>query len=235
MKNRFYTPIAVLTSVFLLSVFSFSCKRDKAASVPLALTVTDADGNVYQTVVIGTQTWTTENLKTTKYNDGTPISNVTDGVTWATTYTPAYCWYSNDITNKVKYGALYNREAALNPMLAPTGWHVATYLDWDNLANYLGAAGGGKLKQTGSINWNAPNTGATNETGFNAVPSGYRDDGGTFYNLNMRAIFWGVTNDVIGSPNSNFSPVLFYDQAILSTSSTFSGQCNGLSVRLVKD
>jgi uncharacterized protein (TIGR02145 family) len=233
MKNKFYTP--VLSGLILLFSLTLSCKKDEPAPVPPALTVTDADGNVYQTVKIGNQTWTTENLRTTKFNDGTSIPNETNGVTWTTLYTPAYCWYLNDITNKVKYGALYNRAAAHNPMLAPDGWHVSTLSDWDNLVNYLGAAGGGKLKQTGTINWNAPNTGATNETGFNAVPSGYRDDVGTFYNLKMRAIFWGITDNVIGEPSNNISPMLYYDQTLVNTSSTFTSETSGLSVRLVKD
>ncbi|MHC1703665.1 MAG: FISUMP domain-containing protein [Tenuifilaceae bacterium] len=141
--------------------------------------VTDIDGNIYNTVQIGTQTWMKENLKTTKYRDGSDIPNITDQTAWAAQTTGAYCWYDNDATtNKDPYGALYNYYAVVDSRnLCPTGWHVPSDTDWTNLTNYLGGekVSGGLLKESGTLHWAAPNTESNNATGFTAVPSGYRD------------------------------------------------------------
>jgi len=116
MKNKFYTHM--LSGLMLLFSLTLSCKKDKPAP---PLTVTDADGNVYQTVKIGNQIWMAENLRTTKFNDGSLIPNVTDNVAWSNTATSAYCWYNNDMVNANPYGALYNYYAASNPKIAPAG------------------------------------------------------------------------------------------------------------------
>jgi uncharacterized protein (TIGR02145 family) len=138
-------------------------------------TVTDIDGNIYHTVTIGTQVWMVENLKTTKYRNGDPIPNVT-GNAWAALTTGAYCWYNNDAaTYKATYGALYNWYAVADSRnIAPTGWHVPTDAEWTTLTTFLGgeSVAGGKLKETGTNHWTSPNTGATNETGFTALPGG---------------------------------------------------------------
>ncbi len=110
---------------------------------PLALkaqtTVTDIDGNVYRTVKIGTQVWMAENLKTTKYRNGDPIANVTNGASWKALTTGAYCWYNNDAENKVTYGGLYNWfVVADSRKIAPTGWHVPTDAEWTVLTDFLG-------------------------------------------------------------------------------------------------
>jgi uncharacterized protein (TIGR02145 family) len=105
--------------------------------------VTDIDGNVYKTIKVGTQTWIKENLKTTKYSDGTAIPNVKDNAVWTQLYTGAYCWYNNDAaTNKVVYGALYNWYAVSatsngGKNVCPTGWHVPSDAEWTALENYL--------------------------------------------------------------------------------------------------
>lgn len=135
------------------------------------------DGNVYSTVSIGTQEWMVENLKTTKYNDGTSIPLVEDITEWENLDAPGYCWYDNDAaTYKNPYGALYNWYAVNTGKLCPTGWHVPTDDEWYTLGLYLGGTkvAGGKLKETGTSHWNSPNTGATNETGFTALPGGFR-------------------------------------------------------------
>src|SRR5664279_2133742 len=90
---------------------------------PPPAVVTDIDGNVYTTVTIGTQVWMVENLKTTKYNDGTSIPNITDGAAWESLTTPGYCFYNNEAANKTTYGALYNWYTVNSSKLAPTGWH----------------------------------------------------------------------------------------------------------------
>jgi uncharacterized protein (TIGR02145 family) len=160
-------------------------------------TVTDIDGNVYNTVTINTQVWMVENLKTTKYNDGAAIPNVTD-ITWGNLLTDAYCWYNNDITNKPAFGALYNWFAAKSGKLCPTGWHVATHEDWTRLVTYLGGidVAGGKLKEAGNTHWLDQNVGATNESGFTALPGGYRGSGlgdGTFHALGYYGWYWTST------------------------------------------
>ena len=117
-------------------------------------TVTDIDGNVYHTVTIGTQTWMVENLKTTKYNDGTAIPLVTDSTAWLNLTTPGYCWYNNDAaTYKNTYGALYNWFTVNTSKLAPSGWHVPTDAEWTTLITYLGGetVAGGQMKSTGTI------------------------------------------------------------------------------------
>ncbi|MDD4729737.1 MAG: FISUMP domain-containing protein, partial [Dysgonamonadaceae bacterium] len=105
------------------------------------VTVTDIDDNVYHTVTIGTQVWMVENLKTTKYNDGTSIPLVSDGTAWSNLATPGYCFYNNDAANKSTYGALYNWFTVNTNKLAPTGWHVPTDAESTTLENYLIANG----------------------------------------------------------------------------------------------
>ena len=146
--------------------------------------VTDADGNVYSTVVIGNQEWMAENLKTTKYNNGTPIPNVTSNSEWINLTTGAYVWYDN---NEALYkSALYNWYAVNTGNLCPTGWHVPTDAEWTTLINYAGgeSVAGSKLKSTRTVpdaypRWSSPNA-ATDEYGFSALPGGYRSYHGTF-------------------------------------------------------
>jgi uncharacterized protein (TIGR02145 family) len=157
----------------------------------------DADGNVYDTVHIGNQIWMKQNLKTTHYRDGSKIPNVTDGTTWSGLANDAYCWYNNDsITYNNPYGALYNWYAISdNRNVCPTGWHVPTDAEWTTLTDYLGGTSiaGGKLKETGTTHWQTPNTGATNITGFTALPSGYRYLDGAFYGNGGYLDWWSST------------------------------------------
>ncbi len=146
-------------------------------------TVTDIDGNVYQTIGIGSQYWTAENLKTTRFNDGTPIPLVTDNSTWEFLVAPGYCWYNNDeAASKEVYGALYNWYVVVSSKLPPEGWHVSTDAEWTILETFLGGitGAGGKLKETGTDHWLTPNTGATDETGFTALPGGIRAKDGSY-------------------------------------------------------
>jgi len=135
------------------------------------------DGETYKTVKIGTQVWMAENLKTSKYNDGTSIPFVADtGNAW-TLDSPAYCWYQNDHNYKNIYGALYNWYTVETGKLCPLGWHVPSRAEWITLINYLGgdSVAGDKLKS--STGWDSPKTSAisaTNESGFSALPGGSR-------------------------------------------------------------
>jgi uncharacterized protein (TIGR02145 family) len=157
-------------------------------------TNTDADGNIFTTVTIGNQVWMASNLKTTKYNDGTAIPLVTDNTAWFNLTTPAYCLNSNVIANKDTYGALYNWFTVNTGKLCPTGWHVPSDAEWTVLTTYLGGnVAGGKLKEPGTSHWVSPNTSATNETGFTAVPGGSRYSSGTFNNIGYYGVWWSAT------------------------------------------
>jgi uncharacterized protein (TIGR02145 family) len=195
-------------------------------------TVTDADGNRYQTVTIGKQVWMSENLKTTKYNDGTAIPLVTDNTEWGKA-TPGYCWYNNDqATYGNTYGAIYNWHTVRTGKLCPVGWHVPTDKEWTILTTYLGgeSIAGGKLKETGFNHWFSPNTGASNEAGFTALPGGNRHFNGSFNYIGNFGYWWSGpegTNDLawyryIGY---NFSSAGRYNY----------GNELGFSVRCVKD
>jgi uncharacterized protein (TIGR02145 family) len=160
------------------------------------VTVADIDGNRYKTVLIGTQRWMAENLKSTKSNDNTIIPLVTDDSEWETLASPGYCWYDNDATSyKTTYGALYNWYAVNTGKLCPTGWHVSTDAEWTTLTSYLGdeSVAGGKLKETGTTHWSTPNTGGTNKSGFTALPGGYRATDGTYYNIGYHGEWWSST------------------------------------------
>ncbi len=155
--------------------------------------LSDIDGNTYNTVSIGTQLWMKENLKTTKYRDGTSIPNVTDNAAWANLISGAYCNFNNDPGYVSAYGRLYNYYANVdNHNLCPTGWHIPTAGEWTTLANYLGGSSvaGGKLKEAGTINWGAPNEGADNSSGFTAIPAPTRFSDGTFSGGGYICAFW---------------------------------------------
>ncbi len=157
---------------------------------------TDGDNNNYPIVEIGTQVWMAENLKTTKFNNGLEILNEEDNVAWNNLKTPAYCWYNNsESTYKTTYGALYNWYTVNTGNLCPTGWHVPSDDEWTAFTTYLGGTGvaSGKLKELGTAHWNLPNTGATNETGYTALPGGGRVSGGTFDGLNVSSYLWSTT------------------------------------------
>jgi uncharacterized protein (TIGR02145 family) len=195
-------------------------------------TVTDIDGNIYQTVIIGTQIWIAENLKTTKYNDGTTIPLVTDGKTWASLTTPGYCWYDNDAaTNKNIYGAMYNGFTVNTGKLCPVNWHVPTDTEWTTLTNYLGGANiaGGKLKETGVSYWLSPNVGATNVTGFSARPGGDRINLGDFVNIGVSGFWWSSTYDLNGQ---RYRQIDYNDGGI---GRYFYFRQPGHSVRCIKD
>jgi len=137
----------------------------------------DIEYNLYPTVQIGTQTWMAANLKTSKFNDGSFITNVPDAPTWASLSTPAYCWYDNDIlANKTDYGALYNYYVVQSGNICPTGWHVPDNTEFDLLLTTIGGAAtaSSELRDTSNVFWLNGNPGVTNSTGFSARGSGSR-------------------------------------------------------------
>lgn len=194
--------------------------------------VTDIDGNTYRTIRIGNQVWMAENLKTTKFNDGSPIPYVQDDSVWDNLKTPGYCWYNNDISNKATYGGIYNWYAVNTNKLAPVGWHVPTKEEWLTLINYLGGkdVAGGKLKEVGTSHWASPNTGATDETGFTALPSGYRGGGGMYWHLGGACFWWSATEE---SVNKAWRFSINYLGSNVDIDSQYF--THGWSVRCVKD
>lgn len=199
--------------------------------------VTDADGNGYYSVTIGTQVWLTQDLKTTKYNDGTSIPNVTDATAWGSLVTGAYCNYNNSNDENLirTYGRLYNWYAVNTGKLAPEGWHVPTNNDFYALINYLGGdlVAGGKLKESGTSHWLAPNTGASNETSYSALPSGYRGSVDfPFQGMGSGVFYWSSYDPGIYIKYVNVIVLRHNDATaqMFVTSKPF-----GLAVRLIKD
>lgn len=223
----------------LFLIFTVSCTKnnnnDPTTTTPE--TVVDIDGNVYHTVTIGTQVWMVENLKTTRYNDGSAIPLVTDDYIWNHLSTPGYCWNNNDTSMKNPYGALYNFYVVNTGKLAPTGWHVPTEAEWTILTTYLGGGpvASGKMKSTGTIEagtglWYSPNTGATNESGFTAVPAGHRYWDGTFISIGSNSVWWSSSES-----NTHSAWLLYLRYYGDYFFSGYYSKLDGYSVRCVRD
>jgi uncharacterized protein (TIGR02145 family) len=183
-----------LTILAFISILPISCKKSDDTSTA----VTDKDGNVYKTVTIGTQVWMAENLKTTKYLNGDSIGTTTPPtMDISSKSSPEYQWaYGGGESNVAAYGRLYTWFAVTDSRnLCPAGWHVPTDAEFSTLITYLkgDTIAGGKLKETGTTHWYSPNTGATNETGFTALPGGYRGYEGSFYFMGYAGYWWSAT------------------------------------------
>lgn len=193
--------------------------------------LTDIDGNIYNTIKIGTQVWMASNLKTTKYNDGSIIPNVINGFAWMIYYQGAYCDYNNYSNNSNLHGRLYNWYSTNSGKLCPKGWHVPSYDEWDALITFLGGSGvaGGKLKSTGTTTWQNPNLDANNSSGFNAQPGGCRYEG-TFNWYGQRCDLWSSTEY---SSQYIWTFSLMYDRK--SVFIGYMSKPDGLSIRCIKD
>jgi uncharacterized protein (TIGR02145 family) len=219
-------PIAITVIIFSI-LLSLNCST------------TDIDGNVYETVKIGRQVWMKQNLRVTHYRNGVAIPNVIDSTAWNGLTTGAYCNYNNDADNVAAYGRLYNWYAVSDSQnIAPTGWHVASDSEWQALSDYLGggSVAGGKMKEVGTTHWLTPNTGATNSSGFSALPGGYRySRNGLYLGMGLYAHFWSSTRDRYGSWSGGWSwyRYLYYFNSNLSRSENYKGY--GFSVRCVMD
>jgi uncharacterized protein (TIGR02145 family) len=189
--------------------------------------VTDADGNSYNTVTIGTQVWMKENLRTRKYRDNTNIPEVKLSGDWGSLTSPGYCWYGNNQSiYAATYGALYNWYAVNTGKLCPSGWHVPTDSEWVTLFNYVGGAtvAGTALKESGTSHWSVLNS-ATNSVNFTALPGGIRYPNGSFDMLGDYGYWWSAT-----SSNSNYMGA-----GETRVNSLYNTSPHGFSVRCIKD
>lgn len=221
----------------LLLVLATSCSekgllQEKSASLNFG-TMKDQDSNTYKTIKIGSQVWMAENLRTTKYTDGTPIPNIVDDKDFHNMTTGALCNYNNDPITGDTYGCLYNWYAVSSShKIAPDGWHVPTEKDWAVLSNFLGGdnIAGGKMKEIGSNHWDTTNIGASDMYGFSALPAGARAENGEFSFLGTAGYWWSSSEGnnksalLRGTANSAGSLLLLY---------YFKDY--GFSIRLVKD
>ena len=197
-------------------------------------TVTDIDGNVYETVQIGEQLWMAENLKVTHYNDGSEIPNITNNDDWAGLSTGAYGDYDNNPTNSETYGRLQNWHTVDDDRgVCPESYHIPSDAEYTVLTDYLGgeSVAGGKMKEAGLEHWNSPNTGATNESGFTVLPAGYRySSSGTYNYMGSSGSFWS---------SSEYSISLAWRRELDYNSSTvyrsYDGKQGGFSIRCLKD
>jgi uncharacterized protein (TIGR02145 family) len=237
-KIAAFTDTLIFTSTGFIKTkiaLTASTGVNNAAMQPLqANTVADFDGNVYHTVKIGVLIWMVENFKATHYSNGDPIPNVTDNSQWSKLTTGAYCNYNNDTNNVNTYGRLYNNYVISDTRnLAPTGWHVATKDEGDGLSNSFGGEGvaGLCLRESGTAHWQAPNTGATNSSGFTGLPGGERKIDGTFGDIKLLGNWW---TPILGGGAVSAWHQLVYDNAAF-----IHGWNNpltlGYSVRCVKD
>ena len=243
------TPASVQVTIFVATdpisgatytyrVYSFnsvgnSLSYSNSFLITIPVTVTDSDGNTYQTVTICNQIWIKTTLNVSKYRNGDVIPQVTDPAVWANLTTGAWCYYNNNSANGITYGKLYNWYAVNDTRgLAPTGWHVPTDAEWTYLTDCLGggSVAGGKMKATGTGLWQSPNAAATNESGFTGLPAGYRGNNGTFYSIGFNGYWWSSSENNITAAwtrNLNFSNGNAYRDNPYKQ--------YGLSVRCVKD
>jgi len=264
------TPGSAGTASFALNIGGQTCTLQLSVGVPIISsahtcgvpnvhntslitnTMTDQDGNVYKTIAIGNREWMAENLKTNTYRNGDPITHVTDNAQWSSLTTGARSSYSNDPGLECPYGKLYNWYAVADPRnVCPTGWHVPTDGEWNELIGYLDPSydpnamfpadqstiAGGKLKSSGVDYWINPNTDATNESGFSGLPGGFRGSNGMFFSMGTPLVnpaplgrWWSSTED---SVSGAWARQLNYDNGNISRN--LYNVRFGMSVRCIRD
>ncbi|MEQ9467216.1 MAG: fibrobacter succinogenes major paralogous domain-containing protein [Ekhidna sp.] len=221
LKNHNFTPLTI---------------EIERISIPGEDLTDSRDGKTYKTIHLGTQQWMAENLQATLYNDGSPIdypgTNISE---WEENTAGAYAWY--DYT-ETEYGPLYNWYAANTGKLCPVGWHIPSDEEWNTLAAYLGGGSiaGAKMKEKGTDHWDSPNSDATNESGFSALPAGWAYfANGHFSYLGERAIFWS-SEEGFDSNHGISRHIRSEDPELIRyMSSNSSNKRNGFSCRCIKD
>jgi uncharacterized protein (TIGR02145 family) len=229
----------IFTGIFFLFLLLFaSCQKEHTYG-----TLTDVDGNEYQTIQIGDQEWMAENLKVQRYRNGDPINILIADADWSSADSGAWSVYENDAVNDAAYGKLYNGYAVKDSRgLCPLGWHIPTDNDWKALEIYLGLSPN-DAELTGIDRGNGIGLGhilqseedhywvnADNSSGFGAFSSGYRGSSGTFYNLHLGAAFWSSTESI--------ADTLFFRSLIINSAGVYRGEGEvlyGFSCRCLKD
>jgi uncharacterized protein (TIGR02145 family) len=210
--------------------------------------ISDIDGNIYKTIKIDDQEWMAENLKTTRFNDGSAIPLVTEDDMWIRQNTPGYCWYyNNEAVFKNIYGGYYNWYAVSAGKLCPSGWHVPSEDEWNKLKLFLGmtpdqleegselfpnTTAGNKIKETGTVNWVEENTDATNESGFTALPGGWRNSSASFDGEGEAGGWWSAAvltpyHVILANWVADFTASIFRSHGLTENT--------GQNVRCVKD
>lgn len=237
MKQTIKTGVAAL-----LLLLAISCKKENSniqssainSNSSVQAVTTDNIVLASNTVRIGTQKWMAKNLDIGRYRNGDKIPQVKSAAVWASLTTGAWCWYNNDSATGAVYGKLYNWYAVNDPRgLAPVGWHIPSDAEWATLTSFLGGYGvaGGKLKETGTVHWAAPNTGATNSSGFIGLPGGAREHtDGTFNNYIVVGYWWSST--YFDSFNAWYHDMYYAGAEVYRFSIS---KRHGLSVRCLKD
>jgi uncharacterized protein (TIGR02145 family) len=209
-------------------------------------TLIDIDGNTYASIKIGTQTWMAQDLKVSRYNNGDPVINVSDGVAWSNLKSGAYAYYNNDSTlkdilspSKSYYGKWYNWYAVVdNRKLCPVGWHVPSNNEWTTLINFLGGqfSAGGKVRSVNSL-WKSPNLGADNQSGFSSLPGGLRVESGIFSGMGSFVFYWSST-EISSSSAATVLTTYAVRELLFGNYSDLSPgyfKARGQSVRCIKD
>lgn len=206
-------------------------------------TMTDQDGNLYKTVVIGTQEWMAENLRTTRYRDGSLIQNYPSNNDWdgtSVSATGAWVYYNNNSSFDCPYGKLYNYYATIDSDgLCPFGWHIPTDAEWSTLINYLDSnanggainnVAGGKMKSAGTFFWSGTNTSGSNISGFSALPGGYRTVLGSYNSIGLFGYYW---SNSANTSTTAFNRVMGNSTANVTRASA--SRMEGHSVRCLRD
>jgi uncharacterized protein (TIGR02145 family) len=230
----------ILASILFVTVLSSNGQS------PEEKTVKDIDGNIYETITIGPQTWMKQNLKSSRYNDGTHIALVTKNSEWAGLESPAYCWYNNDESKyKNPYGAIYNGYVTNSGNVCTFGWHVPTDKDWQILEMSVGMSKsdsespgwrgkeGGKLAGADTL-WvkgTLKSDSVFGNSGFEALPAGNRiAASGSFGNMGSNAYWW---TDTEAGNNTAWARNLFYGSSHIIKSEY--NKSYGFSIRCVKN
>jgi uncharacterized protein (TIGR02145 family) len=217
--------VKVLSFVFSIYCFYISNLQ--------AQTVKDIDGNIYHTLSLGQQEWMLENLRVTHYSNGENIPRIPDSQMWSNLTSGALCSYDSSLINLKLYGEIYNWFAVSDARnVCPSGWHVPSDAEWTVLTDYLGGENiaGGKLKEKSTAYWKRPNSGATNESGFLALPGGFRNYDGIFYDRGYYGFWWSATKAKSGVA---WGRGLYYFYGDVNRD--YNEMTDGFSVRCVRD
>ena len=238
--DKYFRPIAlpeiVLGIIPIIITVLFSCCSPRDESIDDYLEslpkVDDAEGNSYPYIELFGKYWFVTNLKTTLFNDTTTIPHIVIDEQWGSTDNAAFCWYNNNPEMANTYGALYNWHAVNSGKLCPQGWRVPTEEDWQQLIDSLGGekVAGGKLKIKGTEFWEGNNNGASNSSGFRALPGGYRNLSGEFKHLGEYGFWW--SSSVFDDNNAWYRSLYYYSER---TYRNYFRKTIGYSVRCVKD